>query len=253
MLSAEQRTKIRQTVLASTDVPRVDNVNFSISVGTTVPSGVRVVEVPESLIEIYPEWRGDLYFVVRADIIIVDHDHRIVAVVPTGSSSAQFSPGSQVSTTGAGSLSLSREEIRQLQVALNEKGFNAGEPDGVLGSRTRQALIEFQQRQGFQARGQIDHQTMAALGLSNVGGRQGNAGAGQQGSQGGDQPATTGQGMMQQPPANQGAGATQQGSAGQSSTTGQGQGIQQQPANQGARTGQGQTPQNRNPNSGSAR
>jgi hypothetical protein len=80
-LSTEQRTKIRETVLVGGNVPRVSNVNFSISVGTTVPETVRVVEVSPVLIEIHPEWRGHMYFVVGDEIIIVDRNHRIVAVV----------------------------------------------------------------------------------------------------------------------------------------------------------------------------
>ena len=51
-----------------------------------------------------------------------------------------------------------------------------GEPDGKLGPRTRQALIEFQWQQGFQATGQIDTQTDAALGVSNLSGQRGNQG-----------------------------------------------------------------------------
>ena len=53
-LTSEQRTRIQQTVLAGRNVPRVDNVNFSISVGTAVPSRVRIVDVPPTLIEINP-------------------------------------------------------------------------------------------------------------------------------------------------------------------------------------------------------
>jgi hypothetical protein len=41
----EQRTKVRETVLAGSNVPRVSNVNFSISVGTTVPNTVHIVAV----------------------------------------------------------------------------------------------------------------------------------------------------------------------------------------------------------------
>jgi hypothetical protein len=78
-LTSEQRTKIRQTVLSSG--PRVSNVNFSLSVGTVVPTSVRVVAVPEVLVEIHPEWRGFLYFIVGDQIIIVDRNHRIVAVI----------------------------------------------------------------------------------------------------------------------------------------------------------------------------
>jgi hypothetical protein len=40
----------------------------------------RVVEVPSALIEIHPQWRGHMYFVVGDQIIIVDRNHRIIAV-----------------------------------------------------------------------------------------------------------------------------------------------------------------------------
>jgi Protein of unknown function (DUF1236) len=81
-LSTEQRTRIRETVLAGGNAPRVSNVNFALSVGTTVPTSVRVVEVPSVLIEIRPDWRGYMYFVVGDEIVIVDRNHRIVAVLP---------------------------------------------------------------------------------------------------------------------------------------------------------------------------
>jgi hypothetical protein len=78
-LSSEQRTKIRTTVLNRG--PRVSNVNFSVSVGTVVPTSVRVVAVPDVLIDIHPEWRGFMYFIVGDQIIIVDRSHRIVAIL----------------------------------------------------------------------------------------------------------------------------------------------------------------------------
>jgi hypothetical protein len=80
-LTSEQRTRVRQRVLTGGNVPRVNNVNFALSVGTTVPTSVRVVAVPPPLIEIYPEWRGHMYFVVGDQIIIVDRNHRIIAVI----------------------------------------------------------------------------------------------------------------------------------------------------------------------------
>jgi Protein of unknown function (DUF1236) len=58
---------------------RATNVNFSVRVGTTVPTSVRVVAVPQVLVEIYPEYRGHMYFVVGDEIIIVDRNHRIIA------------------------------------------------------------------------------------------------------------------------------------------------------------------------------
>jgi peptidoglycan hydrolase-like protein with peptidoglycan-binding domain len=256
-LTVEQRTRIQQTVLAGSNVPRVNNVNFALSVGTNVPTNVRVVEVPGTLIEIHPEWRGHRYFVVRDEIVIVDTGHRIVATLPMGSSSS----GAQLDTNqnaqlGNESGGMSSEEIRQVQIVLNEKGFDIGEPDGVLNSRTRQALITFQQRQGLQASGRIDVQTTTALGISGKGGEQGNRGANSQpssttgqgggqpqpsanqgqpsadqGGQSGNQPATSGQGgNKMQPPANQDVGNAQPSNQGQSPATGQGGNATQSPS-----------------------
>jgi hypothetical protein len=80
-LTTEQRTKVRETVLTGGNVPRVNNVNFSLSVGTSVPTRVRVVAVPPPLIEIYPQWRGHMYFVVGDQIIIVDRNHRFFEII----------------------------------------------------------------------------------------------------------------------------------------------------------------------------
>jgi hypothetical protein len=68
-------------VLGGGNVPRATNVNFSVKVGTTVPTSVRVVAVPQVLVDIYPEYRGHMYFVVGDEIIIVDRNHRIIAVI----------------------------------------------------------------------------------------------------------------------------------------------------------------------------
>jgi hypothetical protein len=47
-----------------------------------VPTSVRVVEVAPVLIEVHPEWRGYFYFIVNDEIIIVDRNHHIVAILP---------------------------------------------------------------------------------------------------------------------------------------------------------------------------
>jgi len=194
-LSAEQRTQVRQTILTGNNVPRVNNVNFALSVGTVVPTSVRVVVVPDVLIRIHPEWRDYSYFVVSDDVVIVDREHRIVATVPVGSSGAQLdNRGPQFSDRGGGAT-MSIEEIRQVQIALNAQGFDIGEPDGKLGPKTRQALIMFQRQNGLQVTGQIDRQTFTTVTASMSGGQRGNQG----------QTSTTGQGGASQPPANQGA------------------------------------------------
>jgi hypothetical protein len=78
----EQRTKIREVVIKERDAPRVSKVDFSLSVGTVVPRTVRVVAVPEVIVEYHPEWRGFRYFLVNDQLVIVEPDTlRIVAIV----------------------------------------------------------------------------------------------------------------------------------------------------------------------------
>jgi Protein of unknown function (DUF1236) len=62
--------------------PRVDRVDFNVSVGTRVPRSVHFVPVPRSIVEIEPSWRGYDYFMIGDQIIIVDpRSMEIVAVI----------------------------------------------------------------------------------------------------------------------------------------------------------------------------
>jgi peptidoglycan hydrolase-like protein with peptidoglycan-binding domain len=63
------------------------------------------------------------------------------------------------------SANLSPAEIKQVQQALDQKGFRAGSADGKLGPETEQAIKQFQQKQGLQQSGQLDEQTLSALGI----------------------------------------------------------------------------------------
>jgi membrane-bound lytic murein transglycosylase B len=75
--------------------------------------------------------------------------------------------------TGAGGLHqpppslprLNRVQIEAMQQALNERGFEAGVADGILGPATRAAVREFQQQRGLVADGQADTALLAALGI----------------------------------------------------------------------------------------
>jgi Protein of unknown function (DUF1236) len=82
-ITVNQRTEIRQTIVKSKNAPRVNNVNFNISVGTVVPRSVRVAVLPPRVVTIYPQWRGYRYFIVGDEIIIVEPNTlRIVFVLP---------------------------------------------------------------------------------------------------------------------------------------------------------------------------
>jgi hypothetical protein len=84
VLNDEQRTRIRDTIINARGAPRVGSVDFDVAVGTSVPRGrIEIIPVPETLVQIEPEWRGFLYFIVQDELVIVDpQDMRIVAVVP---------------------------------------------------------------------------------------------------------------------------------------------------------------------------
>jgi hypothetical protein len=81
-ITTEQRTKIRETVFKERNAPRVGKVDFSIKEGTVIPRTVRVVEIPDVIIEIHPEWRDYKYFIVNEELVVVDPGTlRIVAVI----------------------------------------------------------------------------------------------------------------------------------------------------------------------------
>ncbi|MNT96446.1 putative peptidoglycan binding domain protein [compost metagenome] len=48
---------------------------------------------------------------------------------------------------------LSRSQLRELQTLLNQNGFAAGTPDGVLGPATRDGVRRFQRTIGLAADG----------------------------------------------------------------------------------------------------
>jgi peptidoglycan hydrolase-like protein with peptidoglycan-binding domain len=64
----------------------------------------------------------------------------------------------------AGVPDLGRDNVRQVQDALQAKGFDPGPIDGVAGARTKAAIRNFQDRFGMKASGEIDNQTLFALG-----------------------------------------------------------------------------------------
>jgi membrane-bound lytic murein transglycosylase B len=58
---------------------------------------------------------------------------------------------------------LRKDDIAGAQRALNTLGHDAGVADGVVGSRTRAALRDFQLEQGLPADGYPDPRTLEAL------------------------------------------------------------------------------------------
>lgn len=61
---------------------------------------------------------------------------------------------------------LSRNNILQLQEALQKRGFDAGEPDGIMGPATRAAIRQFQSANGLVADGYPGETVLAELGVN---------------------------------------------------------------------------------------
>jgi peptidoglycan hydrolase-like protein with peptidoglycan-binding domain len=57
-------------------------------------------------------------------------------------------------------------DVRRVQSALNEAGYNAGTVDGVWGAATTRALRDFQKGKGLEVTGALDEGSVLALGFS---------------------------------------------------------------------------------------
>ena len=58
---------------------------------------------------------------------------------------------------------LQRAGRREIQTMLNQLGYDVGEPDGIVGPRTRDAIAAFQRRSGMTADARAGEKTLAAL------------------------------------------------------------------------------------------
>jgi peptidoglycan hydrolase-like protein with peptidoglycan-binding domain len=62
---------------------------------------------------------------------------------------------------------LSQDTIQNVQQKLQQDGYyKGGHVDGMMGPHTRQAVQRFQQAKGLPSSGQLDQQTLAALGVN---------------------------------------------------------------------------------------
>lgn len=61
---------------------------------------------------------------------------------------------------------LSKAEIREIQMNLNKAGFDAKNVDGIWGAGTREAVANFQKVKKLPGDGELNQQTLAALGVN---------------------------------------------------------------------------------------
>jgi hypothetical protein len=58
-----------------------------------------------------------------------------------------------------------RQQVKSVQEALKDKGYDPGMIDGAMGPKTSAALREFQQAEGLRVTGRLDAETRSKLGI----------------------------------------------------------------------------------------
>jgi hypothetical protein len=58
---------------------------------------------------------------------------------------------------------LSRVERREVQALLNQRGYDVGQPDGAIGTKTREAIADFQVKKGLSRNGRASGKVLEAL------------------------------------------------------------------------------------------
>lgn len=70
------------------------------------------------------------------------------------------------------------EVVKQVQQELKQQGFDAGPVDGQWGPLTQQGVKKFQESKNIRASGQLDEQTLSALGIQEQSSATGSSNAG---------------------------------------------------------------------------
>ena len=91
-INDQQRARI-STSVARLKVQPLNNVNFSLSVGTSVPRNVRLQRLPAAAVKVIPQYRGYNFVLARDEIVIVEpSSYKIVAVLPYSGRSTAAAP-----------------------------------------------------------------------------------------------------------------------------------------------------------------
>jgi uncharacterized protein YcfJ len=85
----------------------------------------------------------------------------------TGSQSTSSDQGvSSTQADGQATTYNQPDQIRQAQMELNKRGFDAGPQDGVWGPETESAIRGFQKSKGLEVTGRLNDRTMKELGVA---------------------------------------------------------------------------------------
>jgi peptidoglycan hydrolase-like protein with peptidoglycan-binding domain len=140
-----------------------------------------------------------------------------------GNSSASQSGSSNAGSQGSmASEEHNPQAVRSVQQALKQKGYDVGSVDGQMGPNTENALRQFQRAQGISQTGNLDQQTLSALGVEQGGSSQNGMSSSQgssasSGNASGNTSGTGSQGAMSSGSSSMGSSQGAHGSQGSSS------------------------------------
>src|SRR6202158_453912 len=133
-LSESQRTRVTESI-ARLNVAPINNVNFSLSVGTVVQRDVRFQPLPADIVEVMPQYRGYSFFVVRDEIVIVEPStYKIVDVLPRTGRSTAAAPTSHKVTFSDRDREVIRKHARSSRIEQRTTG-NAASTRVRVGER----------------------------------------------------------------------------------------------------------------------
>jgi hypothetical protein len=141
-LDDTQRTRI-STSISKLNVAPINNVNFSLSVGTVVPRDVRFQPLPADVVEILPQYRGYSFLVVRDDIVIVDPStYKIVDVLPRAgrSTAAAPAPASHKVTFSDRDREVIRKHARSTRIEQRTTGSSTASTRVRIGDRLPESV-----------------------------------------------------------------------------------------------------------------
>jgi membrane-bound lytic murein transglycosylase B len=107
--------------------------------------------------------KGPAFLVYRNFHAILRWNRSILYALSVGHLSDRLNGQPMLIAESADEPSLSRDDVFAIQTTLNELGFNAGEPDGFSGPKTRNATRDYQRANNLAVDGYVGYQLLQRL------------------------------------------------------------------------------------------
>lgn len=138
------------------------------ALGVRTTSGEPVPALDEEAAVLVPAGhRGPAFLVYGNFAAIMRWNASEFFALTVGHLSDRIAGGGELAVPPPNDARLTRDQIAAVQRRLNELGFDSGEPDGIVGTATRRAVRDWQQRNNLIADGHVDAELIRRLGISN--------------------------------------------------------------------------------------